>query len=135
VPDSKKDQTPKTYKNEELLSKFNAAIAVPHSWFIHFYILSIASSIFWGYQILTGGRVFEALAANARPRPVGQTMSIEQVILTWFLVLVQGFRRLYEQAFVMRPGNSSMNLLLYGIAVLYYLMVGIAVWTEGIRKF
>src|ERR1700753_2132262 len=35
-----------------------AKIRVPHDWFRHFYVVSVACTLFWGYQIYTCGKAY-----------------------------------------------------------------------------
>lgn len=62
------------------------AIQVPHRWFQHFYVVSVFSSLFWGMQILAKGSVLQIMCRNVRPSTQAQGMTVDQVVLTWFLV-------------------------------------------------
>ncbi|KAI1861608.1 hypothetical protein JX265_009575 [Neoarthrinium moseri] len=103
---------------------------VPHSWFVHFYILSVSSSVFWAAQYLCRGSIMEGMARYQTAR--GSTsMTVNQVILVWFLMAMQGTRRLYECLFVMRASSSGMWIVHWALGCAYYLCIGISVWIEG----
>lgn len=104
---------------------------VPHSWFIHFYILSVANSFFWALQYACNGTVLETIAKHQTARNPGPSMTLRQVQLTWFLMATQGARRLYECLFVMRASSSKMWVIHWLLGCAYYLCIGVAVWVEG----
>lgn len=112
-----------------------ASFSVPHSWFTHFYITSVASSVFWAIQVARKGLVFRFLAElhldNSANEP---SMAIDQVVLVWALMAVQGTRRLYECITLTKPTTSRMGAPAYLLGVVFYLAMGVVVWVEGIRK-
>ncbi len=112
------------------LFKYVASVQVPHTWFTHYYVVSMASSIFWGYQIYTHGRAFEFLTSCSQPK--SDTMTVNQVALAWFFMAIQGARRLYESLTLTKPSQSKMWIGLWIIGVAYYLFMGLSVWIEGI---
>ena len=61
-------------------------------------------------------------------------MDLEQVILVWGVLTVQGARRLYESWAVMRPSDSQMLGVHWVLSVLVYLGMSMAVWIEGSGK-
>lgn len=83
-----------------------ASIQVPHSWFIHYYIFSVILSVFWAFQIYTQGPVFRFLAVYSSHS--GSAMSIQQLIIAWLLMAVQGTRRLYESIIFAKPSQAKM---------------------------
>ncbi|KAI0128626.1 hypothetical protein BJ170DRAFT_337183 [Xylariales sp. AK1849] len=103
---------------------------VPHRWFIHFYILSVSGSIFWVVQYLCQGSVLQAIAQYQATKS-SSSMSSKQVALVWFLMAMQGFRRLYECLFVIRPSSSEMWIVHWLLGCAYYLCIGVSVWIEG----
>lgn len=108
------------------------AVQVPHTWFTHYYVVSVASSIFWAHQIYTRGIVFEYLASHSS---TGQPeMTINQALLTWLCMAIQGSRRLYESVTLIKPSKSKMWVGLWLIGIVYYVFMGISVWIEGIGK-
>ena len=109
-------------------------IQVPHGYFKHFYIISVLSSIFWGVQILGRGSVLKKFARLADNGDSTLSMSMNQVTLLWSLMLIQGIRRLVESVFVMKTSASSMWFLHYLLGIGFYLIMGVAVWTEGAGK-
>ncbi|KAH6693657.1 hypothetical protein F5X68DRAFT_46224 [Plectosphaerella plurivora] len=112
---------------------------IPHSWFNHFYVASVAGSVFWGLELLLGGGVvmrllaeweaFAHMAEGAGPGPA--SMSWEQTVMAWGMLYVQGVRRLYECYFIMRPSKSEMWFVHYIMGMCFYVGIGLAVWIEG----
>jgi 3-oxo-5-alpha-steroid 4-dehydrogenase 3 len=109
------------------------SIQVSHSWFSHFYIFSILSSIFWGIQFATRGPILESLinlnGHSAQSQPLNQ--SIDRVYLAWACLLVQGIRRYYETVYVSKASHSKMWVGHYVLGILYYAATGVAMWAEG----
>ena len=104
---------------------------IPHSWFHHFYTCSVVSSLFWGHQILTQGPVLRTLAGNAASPDSKDSMSVNQVVLVWALIAIQGSRRLYESISYRKQSTSRMQFSHWLLGILYYLAVGLEVWIEG----
>lgn len=113
------------------LFKHIAAVQVPHSWFTHYYVVSVASSIFWAHQIYTRGPAFELLATHSSQ---DNGMTDNQVFLAWLLMATQGSRRLYESLTLTKPSKSKMWFGLWLIGIAYYIFMGISVWIEGIGE-
>ena len=111
---------------------FLASMQVPHTWFIHYYLASVLSSIFWGLQIFTRGKAFEFMTAYTTPPVPGMTAN--QVFLAWACMAFQGTRRLYECVTLTKPSQSKMWAGLWVIGILYYVFMGISVWIEGISE-
>lgn len=103
---------------------------VPHSWFIHFYIVSISCSIFWAIQYLYHGPALEFIVRN-QASEAQASMSINQVILVWSLMSLQGARRLYEYVTIIRPSSSKMWIVHWLLGVAFYLCTSISIWVEG----
>ena len=108
-----------------------ASYQVPHSYFNHFYIISIISSLFWGIQIATHGSVLESILNSTRPSDQSLNQSIDRVYLAWFCLLAQGIRRYYETVYVSKASQSKMWVGHYLIGILYYAATGVSVWAEG----
>ncbi|EPE36183.1 hypothetical protein GLAREA_05521 [Glarea lozoyensis ATCC 20868] len=119
--------------NSKIIGDFVASVQVPHSWFTYFYVFSVASSAFWGYQIFERGAAFQFLAAHSS-KDVSKAMSAEQALLLWFLMALQGLRRLYESIVFTKPSQAKMWIGLWVIGIAYYLFTGIGVWIEGIGE-
>ena len=115
-------------KVEELLDGL-MSYKVPHSWFLHFYIVSVITSIIWMQQIYTGGSLFHAVAAAVPPDL--PSMSCSQVLLCWTLYTIQGSRRLFECIMFGKKSKSEMWVGHYLLGLLYYIAMGIAIWVEG----
>ncbi|KAK0124559.1 hypothetical protein ONS95_009507 [Cadophora gregata] len=107
---------------------FIASIEVPHTWFTHYYVVSVASSIFWAIQMYSHGPVFELLASYSQPK---DSMTTNQVLLAWLLMAFQGTRRLYESLTLTKPSQSKMWAGLWLIGIAYYVFIGISVLIEG----
>jgi len=117
-----------------------ASVQVPHSWFTHYYITSVASSLFWLQQLSSRG-VFFQLIANASFRSEftlisaeapAESMSLTQVYFLWLLLFVQGTRRLIESYAFAKPSRSTMHVAVWLIGIFFYLADGMAIWVEGI---
>lgn len=114
----------------ERLLDYIASIKVPHGWFKHFYLLSVASSMVWLQQLYTRGHLLrEVVSATSTDRP---SMSFDQLVLCWTLLAIQGSRRLYECITLDKPSLSRMWLGHYLLGLVYYLSMGVAVWIEGL---
>ncbi|KAG4438351.1 hypothetical protein IFR05_006157 [Cadophora sp. M221] len=109
------------------LIEYVASIQVPHTWFTHYYVISVASSIFWAFQIYTRGAAFEFLAAFSQP----ESMTVNQAFLAWLFMAFQGTRRLYESLTLTKPSQSKMWVGLWLIGMAYYIFIGVSVWIEG----
>jgi 3-oxo-5-alpha-steroid 4-dehydrogenase 3 len=114
------------------LFDFVGSFQVPHTWFIHYYLVSVASSIFWAVQILCKGRVFEFFPSYSQQSTSG--MTVNQVFLAWLFMMLQGTRRLYECITLTKPSQSKMWIGIWLIGIVYYLVIGISIWIEGISK-
>lgn len=115
----------------DLAASFN----VPHSWFIHFYITSVASSLFWAQQIATRGFALEFLAKLYKGSSFKHpAMNAMQVMIVVVLMGIQGSRRLYECITLSKPSTSKMSGPAWILGILFYLVMGVTVWVEGIRK-
>ena len=114
-----------------VIMKNTVLYPVPHRYFEHFYIVSVLSSIFWGFQIFTKGMVLRTMSGNSTSE--NSTMSVEQVVLVWLLMTIQGSRRLYESVALVKRSSSKMPLVAYFIGIFYYLAMGVAVWIHGSR--
>ena len=112
---------------------FIASFQVPHTWFTHFYVISVASSIFWAIQLLTRGRIFNFLASWHQASDV-PGMTFNQVFLAWVFMTLQGVRRLYECITLTKPSHSKMWAGLWLAGIAYYIFMGISVWIEGIGE-
>ncbi len=103
---------------------------VPHSWFTQFYVLSVCCSIFWAIQYLTHGALLEFIVKNQGT--ISQdSMTFDQVLLAWFLMSLQGSRRLFECYAVMKPSASKMLVIHWLLGVTFYLVTSMGIWVEG----
>lgn len=104
---------------------------VPHSYFLHFYIVSVASSLLWLSQLATKGPLFRAVTTNMHERHLKSSMTLNQLALCWVLLTTQGLRRLYECITLTRPSASKMWIGHWLFGISFYCAIGIAVWIEG----
>jgi 3-oxo-5-alpha-steroid 4-dehydrogenase 3 len=118
--------------NSNVLDKF-ANFQVPHTWFTHFYAVSVASSAFWACQIATDGAILKLLASGYGNTQGAMTMN--QIAITWTLMAFQGFRRLYESITLLKPSIAKMPVASYALGIAFYLVMGVAVWVQGIREY
>ncbi|KAF7531845.1 hypothetical protein G7054_g8501 [Neopestalotiopsis clavispora] len=132
---SQKNATIPQNRFVQLISWVTSLGQVPHSWFIHFYIVSVSSSVFWAVQYFYGGAILKIICEYQAARSSAPGMSIGQVQLTWLLMAMQGIRRLYECFYVLRTSSSSkMWFMHWLLGCAHYLGIGVAVWIEGSRK-
>ncbi|KAI0013670.1 hypothetical protein F4779DRAFT_625162 [Xylariaceae sp. FL0662B] len=114
----------------KIISWVTSVGQVPHSWFIHFYILSLSCSIFWAVQYIYLGSVLESIARK-QASEAQNSMTINQVILVWFLMSLQGARRLYEYVAIIRPSSSKMWIVHWLLGNAFYLCTSVSIWIEG----
>ena len=107
------------------------ALQVPHSFFKHFYLISVLSSLFWISHILTQSAFLQRICAGVTPDAGARSMSVDQVLVTWALMSVQGLRRLVESIMLEKPSASKMWFVHWLLGMAFYLAMGIAVWIEG----
>lgn len=136
-----KDEHGKPVENLESKGSFSWLLdrlmifRVPHSWFIHFYVVSVASSTFWAIELARKGSIFNFLAKYHMESSSNEpSMAFSQVVWAWMLMTIQGSRRLYECITLGKPSTSKMAGPAWILGILFYLAMGITVWVEGIRK-
>jgi 3-oxo-5-alpha-steroid 4-dehydrogenase 3 len=112
------------------LFQYVGSFRVPHTWFTHYYVVSVLSSLFWGVQIYANGSVIKLLASYSQSRT--SSMTFNQVLLAWGLMAAQGIRRLYESITLMKPSQSKMWVGIWALGIAYYTFMGISVWIEGL---
>ena len=112
------------------LFDFLATLKVPHSWFITFYCISVASSMLWGYQLLTLGPLYQEVAHWTQRQAA--SMSHHRIILCWSLMALQGTRRLWECLMLTKPSQSTMWVFHWLAGILFYIATGMSLWIEGI---
>lgn len=109
-----------------------ASFQVPHTWFIHYYIVSVASSIFWAFQLYTRGTAYHLMVSYSKERSTSMTGN--QIFLALLIMALQGVRRLYESVTLSKPSQSRMWVGLWVIGIAYYVFMGMSIWIEGIRE-
>lgn len=93
------------------LLDYVATFQVPHNYFTHFYLLSVACSLFWGCWL----RVW---SAN------------RQLQTVWALMLLQGVRRMLESNAYTSTSKSNMWFAHWLLGLIFYLTINIAIWIE-----
>ncbi|OAA48297.1 3-oxo-5-alpha-steroid 4-dehydrogenase [Beauveria brongniartii RCEF 3172] len=134
---------------KRLVAAMTSAGQVPHAWFWHFYLLSMAGSAFWAWQFWNRGGVLRALAERQQQQQQratdGSSSEVEEaeamvkmerelgkVFAAWIMMALQGTRRLYESMFVMKTGSgSSMWVVHWVVGLSFYAVMSISVWIEG----
>ena len=118
------------------LTRLIHALEVPHSWFLHFYILSFTLSMFWLHQYTTRGSVmsFFINQQSHNQQMQGKGTDLSSTAVAWALLAIQGARRLYESLVVQKRGKSSMNGIHWAVALVYYGCISVSIWIEGSGK-
>lgn len=78
------------------------------------------------------GAAVKALASYSSSKSPEKSMSKEQVLLAWSLMVVQGLRRLYESVTLAKPSSAKMWFVHWFLGIAFYIAVGMAVWIEGV---
>lgn len=117
-------------RNVERFLDHLATYQVPHSYFIHFYILSVGASVLWAWQFSSSGFLFTFLAQHS-PRNGSDPSS---TVLCWTLMLFQGTRRLYESLAFRTQSKSQMWIFQYFFGISFYLATSISSWIEGAQS-
>lgn len=113
-----------------LVAAITSWTQVPHAWFGAFYVVSLACSVFWLVQYLGDGAVLRFVTSSqAATQQTSATSG--QVALGWLMMFLQGARRVFEHATVIKPSKSSMWVVHWLLGLLFYLFVNVAVWVEG----
>jgi 3-oxo-5-alpha-steroid 4-dehydrogenase 3 len=110
--------------------EFLATLQVPHSWFVSFYCISVASSMLWAHQLLTHGPLYQKIAYWTQHQAA--SMSSDRIIFCWSLMAFQGARRLWECLVFTKPSQSKMWVFHWLAGVLFYVATGVSVWIEGV---
>ncbi|UNI14138.1 3-oxo-5-alpha-steroid 4-dehydrogenase [Purpureocillium takamizusanense] len=114
------------------IASLASAAKVPHSWFWHFYFVSVSWSAFWAWQYLRRGAILSSLVqAQVRLGASAPSMELGRVFLAWLIMALQGTRRLYECFFVVKPGKSPMLFAHWALGIVFYTAMGISVWIHG----
>jgi 3-oxo-5-alpha-steroid 4-dehydrogenase 3 len=113
-----------------LLTRLTDFGQVPHSWFLHFYVISVSLSAVWAWQYVQEGTLMKSLV-ELQATKGGPSMDLGQVYVAWVLMALQGTRRLYESLYVSKPGKSPMWFVHWALGLVYYTTMSISVWIEG----
>jgi 3-oxo-5-alpha-steroid 4-dehydrogenase 3 len=93
------------------LLDYAATFQVPHKWFTHFYVLSAACSLFWGWRL----QIWSASG---------------QLQVAWSLMLLQGIRRMLESNAYTSTSKSRMWFAHWLLGLIFYLTINVAIWIE-----
>lgn len=114
---------------------------VPHDYFWSFYFESVSLSPFWAGEVLyLHGPIWGLVRDYTRPLAYTNSMTFEQVKITWLMLLAQGCRRLYESLSLSKEDifsveNDSASQMWGGHWLLglgFYAATSVAIWIEGI---
>lgn len=108
-----------------------ASIHVPHSWFTHFYIVSVASSCLWMWSLSSSSNAPLVDRHDSTPYP---RQSNQSAFVCVTLMLIQGIRRFLECTNVFQPSNSRMWIGHYAFGLAFYLFTNTAVWVESMNS-
>jgi 3-oxo-5-alpha-steroid 4-dehydrogenase 3 len=110
-------QSPKTTLSQiDQLLDFLQALTVPHSYFTHFYIVSLACSLFWAWARLGEGNL-----------PTTTTVA-------WLLMLLQGARRTLESYTYSSNSKSRMWFGHWILGLLFYVTINAAIFLDDDSK-
>jgi 3-oxo-5-alpha-steroid 4-dehydrogenase 3 len=131
-PEKSTDAVSQSNTFEKLLDGI-ASWRVPHNYFLHFYVVSVSSSLFWGQELVRRGPAFMAIASRVDTLEHTRSMTFGQLILCWCLMTLQGTRRLWESIALTKPSESKMWFVHWILGIGFYILMGISIWVEGIR--
>ena len=113
-----------------LITTITSWTQVPHAWFSAFYVVSLTCSVFWLVQYLGDGAVLRWIASSQASTQQPSATS-GQVALGWLMMFLQGARRVFEHATVMKPSKSTMWVVHWLVGLFFYLFISVAIWVEG----
>lgn len=122
--------TPSFRLKTDVFLDWLSELTIPHSWFASFYGISLLSSLFWVWQIATHGQVFMFLTQGAE----GTGTVRSRTLVAMGMLILQGVRRLYECLVISKSSKARMHIAHWVMGVMFYLLIGIAVWIEGSRE-
>lgn len=121
----------RTFRPLITLFDFLATLQVPHSWFMSFYSISLASSVLWAFQLLMHGPLYQKIADRTQHQH--SSMSLNRIALCWALMALQGTRRLWECLVLTKPSQSTMWIFHWLVGVLFYVATGVSIWIHGVQ--
>ena len=89
------------------------------------------SSLFWAYQIWARASAYRLIAHYVSDYRY-PTMKIDQLVVLWLVMLIQGSRRLYEAFAYAKSSRSTMWIGHWLMGLGFYLFINIAIWIEGV---
>lgn len=130
-----KKQTKPTSNNSNLtnLLDYLTTLTVPHSYFSHFYLVSLVSLLFWAAQFLLNGCLLRYLLSlgTRTPTIIEDGISPTQLLLTWLCLLAQSLRRYHEQLIISKsPSTSTMLLPHYLLGHAFYLTTTLSLFAS-----
>ncbi|ETI27690.1 hypothetical protein G647_00139 [Cladophialophora carrionii CBS 160.54] len=103
-----------------------ATCTVPHSWFTHFYVLSLVCSL----TTLSTFCYYEYY----HQATIKQNPDLVTAAFCAHLMLLQGLRRLLECVYVTQNGTSRMWVGHYTIGMAFYIVTNVAIWIEQLWR-
>ncbi|KAF2030604.1 hypothetical protein EK21DRAFT_64983, partial [Setomelanomma holmii] len=91
---------------------YAATFQVPHNYFTHFYVTSVACSLFWRWKL-----------------QLWNDAGHLQVV--WALMLLQGVRRMLESWAYTSTSKSTMWFAHWILGLIFYITINMAIWIEG----
>lgn len=95
--------------------------------------MSTTCSLLWASQIILKASAFQHVAALSKQHAA--YMTLDQVTLTWALMLMQSGRRLFECLALTKPSNARMWIGHWAFGVWFYFSINIAIWIEAVREY
>ncbi|KAK4190106.1 hypothetical protein QBC35DRAFT_378764 [Podospora australis] len=112
-----------------IINSLTTLTQVPHSWFGLFYLLSVGLSLFWLAQFFFSGSLLRFIAST---QSEATSTTILQVAVGWTMMFLQGTRRVYEHAVIIKPSSTStMWVVHWLLGLFFYLAISVSIWVEG----
>ncbi|ENI09395.1 hypothetical protein COCC4DRAFT_187106 [Bipolaris maydis ATCC 48331] len=114
TPPAQHKQEHRQHRQPSALSRaldYAASLQVPHGFFSHFYVTSVACSLLWAWQM-----------------HVWHAHRQQQVV--WALLLLQGLRRVLESHVYTSASKSTMSVAHWLLGLLFYVTINAAIWAE-----
>lgn len=113
-----------------LIASLTSWTQVPHAWFSAFYVVSLACSVFWLAQYLGNGAILSYIVSSQASGPE-PSATLGQAAFGWLMMFLQGARRVFEHATIVKTSKSTMWVVHWLLGLLFYLSISVAVWVEG----
>ncbi|KAK4227705.1 hypothetical protein QBC38DRAFT_363511 [Podospora fimiseda] len=115
-----------------IINTVTSRTQIPHSYFILFYIFSLISCLFWGFQYFSSGSLLSYITSLQPQQSDNSKINGIQVVVAWTIILLQSLRRIYEHLFVLKPSkSSSMWIIHFILGLAFYFFINISIFIEG----